>query len=71
MKTTELLSYVRNGALDARLEDFYGEENVSAHRERYAESVESFLDLYGEREVSLFSVAGRSEISGNHTDHNY
>ena len=71
MKTTELLSYVRNGALDARLEDIYGEENVSAQRERYAESVESFLDLYGEREVSLFSVAGRSEISGNHTDHNH
>ena len=71
MKTTELLSYVRNGALDARLEDIYGKENVSAQRERYAESVEAFLDLYGEREVSLFSVAGRSEISGNHTDHNH
>ncbi len=71
MKTKELLSYVKGGALDARLEDIYGKENVSAQRERYIESIEAFLDIYGEREVSLFSVAGRSEISGNHTDHNY
>ena len=31
-----------------------------------------FAKLFGaDREISLFSVAGRSEISGNHTDHNY
>jgi galactokinase len=71
MKTKELLNYVQDGKLDSRLADIYGEENVLAQRERYTESISAFFDLYGEREVSLFSVAGRSEISGNHTDHNY
>ena len=71
MKTTELLSYVKNGKMDERLADVYGSENVSSQRERYVESISAFSEIYGEREVSLFSVAGRSEISGNHTDHNH
>ena len=71
MKTTELLEYIKAGKLDQRLADIYGSENVDEQRVRYADSVGEFSALYGEREVSLFSVAGRSEISGNHTDHNH
>ncbi len=71
MKTSEILSYVNAGKLDSKLADIYGKENVSSQKERYAEAVSDFLSLYGEREVALFSVPGRSEISGNHTDHNH
>lgn len=71
MKTTELLTSLRSGLLDGRLIRLYGEDKLSLQRERYAEAVEEFAKLYGaDREVSLFSVPGRSEISGNHTDHN-
>ena len=38
--------------------------------ERISRAVEEFISLYGEREYSVFSVSGRSEIAGNHTDHN-
>ena len=71
MKTTELLNYVKEGNLNAKLADIYGEENVSSQKERYCEAISEFLSIYGEREVSIFSVPGRSEISGNHTDHNH
>ena len=71
MKTTELLSYVEAGALDARLAEIYGDANVDAQRKRYTEAIEEFYNIYGERETELFSVPGRSEISGNHTDHNH
>ena len=71
MKTTELLKLIKENGADARLADIYGAENVDAQRERYAEAIGEFYSIYGEREVSLFSVAGRSEISGNHTDHNF
>ncbi len=71
MKTTELLSYVKEGKLDVKLADIYGEENVESQKERYCEAISEFLSVYGEREVSIFSVPGRSEISGNHTDHNH
>ncbi|MBQ7412637.1 MAG: galactokinase [Clostridia bacterium] len=71
MKTTELLNFVKAGSLDARLAEIYGKEATEAQRERYAEAIAEFSTIYGERECELFSVPGRSEISGNHTDHNF
>lgn len=71
MKSKELLSYVKEGKLDSRFATIYGEENVSSQRERYLEAISEFISLYGNVEASLFSVPGRSELSGNHTDHNH
>ena len=71
MITNELLKYVKEGKLDSRLGDIYGSENVSAQRERYVEAISDFASVYGERDAYVFSVPGRSEISGNHTDHNH
>lgn len=46
----------------------YGKDTA----ERYVAAVEKFFSIYGERDdFSVFSVAGRSEICGNHTDHNH
>jgi galactokinase len=39
---------------------------------RKAETLKRFAELYGEnREVRLFSAPGRTEIGGNHTDHQH
>ncbi len=71
MNSVNLIKTINTGALDAKLETLYGKENVPAARARYINAIESFCELYGnDRELSLFSVAGRSELSGNHTDHN-
>ena len=71
MNVKELLSHIENGGLDAGLGALYGESNIGTQKARYAEAVTEFAALYGEdREVSLYSVPGRSEIAGNHTDHN-
>ena len=41
-------------------------------RERYLKAIEKFFELYGETDdFHVFSVSGRSEICGNHTDHNH
>ncbi len=53
---------------DASLSVLYGDSEAA--RERIKKAVESFISIYGEQEYSVFSVSGRSEISGNHTDHN-
>ncbi|MBQ7906856.1 MAG: galactokinase [Clostridia bacterium] len=71
MKTTELLSYIKNGNLNQTLARIYGEENVETQKERYEDAVREFYQFYGERDAYLFSVPGRSELSGNHTDHNH
>lgn len=75
MKTCELKKLITSGELDAK---FTAECGISAdmiekHRERILGAVEEFGKLYdpdGSRDVILCSVGGRSEISGNHTDHN-
>ena len=72
MKINALRSALLSGEYDSRLGYIYGEAAVAKQKERYAAAIDSFVALYGsDREAALYSVAGRSELSGNHTDHNY
>ena len=67
MKITELKTKIAEGALSAL--GLYSD--AEAAKERYYAAIDSFKALYGdEREVYLLSVSGRSELLGNHTDHN-
>ena len=60
----------RNGT-NAVLAHVYGEASDRA-ADRLRHAVCRFSDLYGNnRDLSVFSVPGRSELSGNHTDHNH
>ncbi len=71
MKTSLLIEKINTGAADEMLSTLYGKENLAAAKARYIAAVESFAALYGsDRDASIYSVAGRSELSGNHTDHN-
>ena len=74
MKTTELKKLITSGELDAKfaslLEVPVTDERVPAIRDRWLGAVNAFEEIYGaDRDVALFSVPGRSEIMGNHTDH--
>ena len=72
MKSQELLTILEGCELDAKLTALYGEKNLSAAKARYADAIANFCKLYGnDRDISLYTVAGRSELSGNHTDHNH
>lgn len=73
MNTSSLKNKILTGGIDSCLTDSLSvlPQNVPAQRERYARAVDAFTELYGDGEVSLYSVGGRSEISGNHTDHNH
>ena len=70
MTTKELKELWKSGAQDELLMDIYLDENQLAYqRERYVTAMEKFESLFGAGEVSIYSAPGRSEISGNHTDH--
>ena len=62
---------ILDGALDKTLTYVYGEAALETQKKRYINAIDEFWKLYGDRDISLFSVAGRSELSGNHTDHNH
>ena len=71
MNNLQLIEMIKSGAIDEKLITLYGEAALSSAKDRYINAINCFTSLYGsDRELSLFSVAGRSELSGNHTDHN-
>jgi galactokinase len=71
MNTQKTIELIKNGSLDGALTRLYGGGAVEDQRERYIKAIDEFCALYGaDRDISIFSVSGRSEVSGNHTDHN-
>lgn len=72
MNAQALISAIENGQADAMLTRLYGEEQLNNQKTRYIKAIHAFADLFGkDRDAQIFSVAGRSELSGNHTDHNH
>lgn len=68
----ELKVLLQNGDYDRLLAVLYGADQVQAQRARYVEAVDAFTQIFGAAEdVRLFSAPGRTEIGGNHTDHNH
>ncbi len=67
MQVKELKTLLKNDFSNPTFKKIYEDETVA--RKRYLKALEKFEELYGEGEVSVFSTPGRSEIAGNHTDH--
>jgi len=70
MELTILAEKIRNGEYNEKLKRFYGDTKVETAKGRYLNAISNFENLYGNRDVEIISVPGRSEIIGNHTDHN-
>ena len=69
---SSLIAAIDAGELDATFEALGSKGGAPAQRERVKTLCATFAAMYGsDREVGLFTVAGRSELSGNHTDHNH
>lgn len=72
MQTGIMKEQFLNGKQDERLLDIYVDETMLAYqRERYSHAIQKFEEHYGADDVVVFSAPGRSEVGGNHTDHQY
>ncbi|MBQ3093888.1 MAG: galactokinase [Clostridia bacterium] len=72
MNATALKERILSGGYDRLFATLYGEDQVAAQKERYTEAVTAFVDTFGDSDdLRLFSAPGRTEIGGNHTDHNH
>lgn len=68
MKPRELKEKIASGALSDCLGIYKSQKKAT---DRIIFALDEFSRIYGEqRDISVFSVPGRSEICGNHTDHN-
>ena len=68
----KLINKLRSGQFDSLFDRLYTPAQTAAQKERYCNAVTAFGKLFGEQEnLRLFSAPGRTEIGGNHTDHNH
>jgi len=66
----EVREEIRRGDFDKRILDIYvDDKQINYQRDRYVKAVEKFESLYGEKDIAIYSAPGRSEVGGNHTDH--
>lgn len=74
MKLSNAKAEIKGGALlDSFKKAYVTDDFAKAQYERYAKVLDDFVAVYGDadRDVRLFSAPGRSEVCGNHTDHNH
>ncbi|MFR5874866.1 MAG: galactokinase [Eubacterium sp.] len=72
MKVKELISAINSNKYDENLKAVYVTDSaVAEQKPRYVELLNDFGELFGfDREVNIMSAPGRTEVCGNHTDHN-
>lgn len=71
-KEMELL--LKEKKLDSEFSVVYEESAYATQYTRFLDVLSAFRELFdkgGDRQVGLYSAPGRSEIGGNHTDHNH
>ncbi len=67
---SELSEKLANGDFDAKFKTLY--HNYNNQKERYLNTLLEFCEVFNTAQtVSIFSAPGRTEIIGNHTDHQH
>ncbi len=74
MKTTELKKKLENGEFNKKLAYMYScdEADTKKYADRFSNVIKGYEETFGNaEELRLFSAPGRTEIGGNHTDHQH
>lgn len=75
MKTADLIRHIEDGKLSDRLIRIYIDDSkIKYQTERYTNAVKKYTELFSNSEdydddVCIISAPGRTEVCGNHTDH--
>lgn len=72
MLTTTIKEEFKKGNLNELILDIYADESKTDYQvSRYIKAIEEYEKIYGVKDVQICSAPGRSEICGNHTDHQH
>lgn len=73
VRTDELIEKLTNGEYNEKLSYIYScTGDVKYYADRYISVINGYGETFGEAEsLELFSAPGRTEIGGNHTDHQH
>lgn len=71
MNYQELRQYLESDAPDEILKKITVSDDVSAEKQRYLKLLTDAYEMYGDGDYHFISSPGRTEIGGNHTDHQH
>ena len=72
INTKDAITKISNGEYDNVFKDVYVDENVLDYqKKRYINAIEQYETIFCPDNVEIFSAPGRSEVCGNHTDHQH
>ena len=71
MEQSTLETRLLSGELDGELTTLYGAERLEDARSRCAAVLSGFAKTFACLPEALFSAPGRTELGGNHTDHQH
>lgn len=72
METSKIIQMLREGIYDNKLKELYVDsEKLEYEKKRYISAIEAYITRFGVGNVEIYSAPGRSEIGGNHTDHQH
>ena len=71
MNYNQLKEYVSSDKIDDVLTRIYCTDQLSDIKNRYLSVLDEAYELYGDGDYHFISSPGRSEIGGNHTDHQH
>jgi galactokinase len=69
-RCSELINLISTGKFDGTFEFLY-KEGIESQRGRYISLLELFIGEFGDMHAIISSAPGRTEIGGNHTDHQH
>lgn len=69
---SELKKKISDGLCDEMLLDIYVDDKVIPYqKDRYVKALDSYVSYFGDGDIEIYSAPGRTEICGNHTDHQH
>lgn len=72
MNSTQLIELFSSKEIDEKILDIYKDDSLTdKNKDRYISTIQRFVSLYQDGDLMLFSAPGRSEVMGNHTDHQH
>ena len=72
MKIQDFQDNVTCGGFDNIFANIYKPQDIESQKSRYMSAMEKFTALYPNRnDIHVYSAPGRTEIGGNHTDHQH
>ncbi len=71
MNYLELKTYIKSEKIDEILSKIICSDTLDEEKTRYLKLLDEAMELYGDGDYHIISSPGRSEIGGNHTDHQH